>query len=230
MKPKILITARSCMNGNNPAYQVNKAYVDAIVKCGGNPVIMTPRERQDIEDMAEIFDGLLVTGGDDLEPTLYNQIPHPLTKSDDYGLDLMDLQLIRHFFRFSKPILGICRGIQAINVALGGTLYQDIPSEYPSVREEGHSGDETNPNYHLVYFEKNTYGEQVFGRVTRVNSYHHQNIKVLGKELMVSGVSEDGLIEAVQANQLFAVQWHPEKMQDIEEQMQLFKDFVEMCK
>lgn len=230
MKPRILVTARSCMNGSNPAYQVNKNYINAIIKAGGNPVIMTPRDKKDIEDMAEMFDGLLVTGGDDIEPTLYNQTKKSLTQCDEYGLDVMDIQLIQHFFRFSKPILGICRGIQSINVALGGTLYQDLETEYAAIREEGHRGTEDNPNYHLVYFEENTYGEQLFGKVTRVNSYHHQNIKVLGEELVVSGVSEDGLIEAVQANNLFAVQWHPEKMQDIEEQFQMFKDFVDMCK
>lgn len=230
MKPKILVTARSCMNGHFEAYQVNKVYIEAIIKAGGNPVIMTPRDKKDIEDIAEMFDGLLVIGGDDLEPTLYNQPKQPLTKCDDYGLDVMDIQLIQHFYRFSKPILGVCRGIQAINVALGGTLYQDIESEYPPMREETHKGEVENPNYHLVYFEKDTYGEQLFGKVTRVNSFHHQNIKVLGEELVVSGVSEDGLIEAVQANNLFAVQWHPELMKDVEEQFQMFIDFVDMCK
>lgn len=230
MKPRILVTARSCMNGSNPAYQVNKDYIQAIRNAGGSPIIVTPQSVEELEEIAELCDGLLVTGGNDLEPMLYNQTPHPLTQTDEYGIDLMDIALIKYFYKFSKPILGICRGIQAINVAFGGTLYQDLPSEYGNIRKETHSGNSEDPNPHLVYFEKNTYGEDVFGKVTQVNSYHHQNIKVLGKYLTVSGVSEDGLVEAVQGNHLFAVQWHPEKMYDNEEQMQLFKDFVAMCK
>ncbi|MBR3841346.1 MAG: gamma-glutamyl-gamma-aminobutyrate hydrolase family protein [Erysipelotrichales bacterium] len=225
MKPRILITARECMNGDNPAWQVNKAYTEAIIKAGGIPVICPPQALEQLEIIGDLCEGMLVTGGDDLEPSLYNQPKHPTTVCADYALDKMDMELISYFYKFRKPILGICRGIQSINVAFGGTLYQDLPSEYVPMREDGHSKTE-----HLVYFEKGTYGEQVFGKVFMVNSYHHQAIKALGNGLTVSGVSEDGIIEAVEGRDLFAVQWHPEKLVDVEEHMRLFVDFIDMCK
>lgn len=225
MKPKILITARECMNGSNPAWQVNKNYTEAIRIAGGIPVICPPQGKESLEILCDLCEGLLVTGGDDLEPSMYNQPKHPATNCSDYAIDTMDMTLISYFYKFRKPILGICRGIQSINVAFGGTLYQDLPSEYGPLCEEGHSNNE-----HLVYFEKDTYGYDVFGKVFQVNSYHHQAIKALGNGLTVSGVSEDGVIEAIQARDLFAVQWHPEKLTDIEEQMRLFSDFVDMCK
>lgn len=225
MKPRILITARECMNGDLPAWQVNKDYVEAIRKAGGIAIIVPPQKNEDLEYICDLCEGLLVTGGDDLEPSLYNQVKHETTVCADYQLDEMDMHIINYFYRFHKPILGICRGIQAINVALGGSLYQDLPSQFPNLNPEGHSKTE-----HLVYFEKDTYGEQLFGKAFMVNSYHHQAIKALGKGLTVSGTSEDGVIEAIEGRDLFAVQWHPERMKDIEEQQQLFKDFVDMCK
>ncbi len=225
MKPRILITARSGMNGKNPCWQVNKNYVEAIKRAGGIPIICSPQSGDDIDVVADLCEGLLITGGNDVEPSLYGEFKGDTCEVEEPGVDDMDLKLIKYFYRFHKPILGICRGIQIINVAFGGTLYQDLPTQYSGCREEGHADTE-----HLCYFEKGTYGEQVFGPSFIVNSYHHQAIKALGDHLEVSGVSEDRVVEAIQARDLFAVQWHPERMCDVEEHFQLFTDFVDMCK
>lgn len=231
MKPKILVTARFCMNGDNKAFQVNQNYINKIKEAGGIPIIVPPNSNDDLEIIADLADGLLVTGGDDLAPSLYNELPHPKTECSQYDLDLLDIKLIKYFHKFNRPILGICRGIQSINVAYGGTLYQDLPSEYPQCRPQTHTQSDKNKNFeHLIQTLPNTYARSLFGTNYGVNSFHHQAIKEVGKGLIVSAVSEDGVIEAIEADQLFAVQWHPERINDDDIQFKIFTDFINMCK
>lgn len=231
MQPCIAVTARSFMNGPHRAFFSNEQYLKAIIAANGNPMIVTPNSVQNLDDIIERCDGLLVTGGTDMNPNLYKQNNHELTAGVDDEIDALDLFLIQACYKYHKPILGICRGIQAINVAFGGTLIQDIPSQYSLVREGGHM--QTKPGNeieHMVYFTKGTYAHQLFGDVHAVNSFHHQAIFHLGKNLKVSGTSEDGIIESIEGDKLFAVQWHPERLLDDEKQLQIFTDFITMCK
>lgn len=231
MRPKIAVTARALMNGTNRAYFSNEQYIKAIIAAKGNPILITPNLPQNLDVLIEQCDGLLVTGGSDANPNLYKQNNHEKTSGIDDEIDALDFLLIQECFKYHKPIFGICRGLQMINIAFGGTLIQDIPSQYSQMREGGHM--QTKPGNqveHLVYFTPDTYAHQVFGDAYGVNSFHHQAIFHLGKQLRVSGVSEDGIIEAIEGDKLFAVQWHPERLLDDEKQMRLFQDFISMCK
>lgn len=231
MQPLIAVTARSIMNGQQRAFQSNEQYMKALIGARGNPIIITPNTQHNLDNLIERCDGLVVTGGGDLNPNLYKQNNHELTSGVDDEIDALDLYLIKEFYRYHKPILGICRGLQAINVGFGGTLIQDIPSQYSLTRPGGHM--QTKPGNeveHTVYFTEGTYAHQLFGDVYAVNSFHHQAIFHLGKHLKVSGTSEDGIIEAIESDKLFAIQWHPERLLDDERQMKIFSDFIAMCK
>ena len=137
-KPMIALTARiGEFQGQNRIFD-NQTYFDAVALGGGIPVLVNYGSDEDYEAIAERFDGLLVTGGEDLDPALFHQSAHPSVELTDPRMDTLDLELIRRFAAKGKPILGICRGIQSINVVFGGTLIQDLNTQYPAMRPPGH--------------------------------------------------------------------------------------------
>ena len=137
-KPMIALTARSGDFDGQTRIFDNQTYFDAIAQAGGIPVLVTYGDDEDYKMIAERFDGLMVTGGEDLDPALFHQPAHPSLELTDPRLDTLDLRLIQLFAAKGKPILGICRGIQSINVAFGGTLIQDLNTQYPAMRAAGH--------------------------------------------------------------------------------------------
>lgn len=204
-----------------------RAYLEAIVRAGGQPVIV-----DDVPDAKELLsrvDALVLTGGPDVDPALYDEEPHPSVYGvqrdvDDFECALADVAVMR-----SVPTLAICRGIQVLNVARGGTLFQNIP-DAPGVPAHGEPGVVGGGRVHQVGLEPGSLLADVM-ETTRVTAscHHHQALDRLGDGLRVVGRATDGITEAVELDGAFmlAVQWHPEDTAaDDREQQRLFDALV----
>ena len=205
-------------------YMAISSYVRCITNAGADPVILIPGS--DPARMISMVDGLLIQGGKDVSPSLYGEDKVPECGTNDIMEDEFHIALIKEAIRQKKPILGICRGLQIINVTLGGTLYQHLPNQ-----EHRHLEDYENPS-HTISVVPGTKLASIFGEgVLHVNSLHHQGIKNLAPSLTAAAYSPDGLIEAVEADGIIAVQYHPEAMKEkYGEYQRLFDFFIENCK
>jgi putative glutamine amidotransferase len=196
---------------------VNGAYVRSVLGAGGVPIILPPLlDAALVERALDGIDGVVLTGGEDIHPGLYGAEPSPHLYPPSRERDLFELALFAAARERALPILGICRGIQLVNVGLGGTLFQDLPSERPtSVAHD--PGGARQARTHEVRLEPGSRAAQALGRTrVAVNSFHHQAIDRLGAGLVATGWTEDELIEAAESEDrstwLLAVQWHPEEM------------------
>lgn len=196
---------------------VNAAYLRSVVAAGGVPVIVSPVLGPAYAARALYgVDGLLLSGGEDIHPDWYGADPSPHLYPPNRERDLFELAVFAAARQQELPILGICRGIQLINVGLGGSLIQDLPSERPGpvAHDPGKARD---ARTHSVRLQEGSRAAAALGRTAlTVNSFHHQAIDRLADGLVASGWSDDGVIEAAEspagAPWLLAVQWHPEEM------------------
>lgn len=210
-------------------------YISAIFEAGGLPLVLPLRsDAAALEAFVDACDGFLVTGGVDISPAEYGQQPLPECGEASTGLDAMEEALIPRILAADKPLLGICRGLQFLNVALGGTLWQDLPSQYSS--EVPHRMEPPYERHvHRAIQEKDS---PLLGIIPAkdfgVNSCHHQGICKLGRGLAASARSEDGLVEAVSMPEkkfVHAVQWHPEDLYSFDPNAAaLFRALVEAAK
>lgn len=233
MKKIIGVTPRTNMIFETDIFNVYQNYFDAIIKAGGIPIMLPIAEKEDLEALLDYIDGLLITGGNDVNPSLYNQSV-TYSKPANLDEDLNDINLINIALEKKIPILGICKGLQIINVALNGSLYQDILKEYNTI--VNHTQNENMPkpsNNSMVYganFIKGSILYDLFGETYSINSFHHQAIKKLGNGLIATAYSDDGLIEAIEVpNKIIAVQWHPERLIYDNKHFSIFTKFLEMC-
>lgn len=177
-----------------------------------NIILFPIISEKNIDKICDICDGLIVTGtANNINPKYYNEEP---IKGEEYNIDeyIIDREAINIFAKNQKPILGICGGVQSINVAFGGTLYQSVNNH--NIKDLTHK----------IKIMNNTFLNKVYQKAEiRVNSYHHQAIKDVAKDFKISAISEDGIIEAIEKDNIIGVQWHPEKMMD----MKFFKKFIE---
>jgi putative glutamine amidotransferase len=196
---------------------VNGAYVRALLTAGGVPLVLSPLMGASLVGPAlDGCDGLLLTGGEDIEPSWYGADPSPMLTPPSQERDLFELALFAVARQRGLPILGICRGIQLVNVALGGTLFQDLPSERPGSVDHSPSG-ARDTRSHSIHLQPGSRAALALGATeVTVNSVHHQAIKALAPDLVATAWSTDGLVEAVEskpgASWILAVQWHPEEM------------------
>lgn len=212
---------------------LNEDYSYAISQAGGLPLILPITDDANIVNAyVNLIDGLLLTGGDDVDPLLYGAEPSPRLMATKPERDRFEMALIKETLEQKKPILGICRGLQLLNVFLGGTLYQDIPSEVAGdlVQHRQHSKEHVAT--HSVDLVEGSHLKAIMRANTLLtNSFHHQSIKDLASGLKISAKSRDGIIEGIEmpdAKFVLAVQWHPECMVKTDAQMlQLFNHFVE---
>ena len=210
-------------------------YRQAILHVGGEPRILDPS--MSLDQAIGGIDGLLLTGGDDVTPSLYGEPAHPATVEAEAGRDDFEIGLIKAARARELPIFAICRGVQVLNVACGGTLVQDIPSQLPGAL--GHSlpcpPNQAYTFAHEVWIEKDSLlatlmRERLTDDACEVNSRHHQAVKDVAKGFKVSATAPDGVIEAIEDPEaLFClgVQWHPENFIRTGEFRPLFEGFLE---
>jgi putative glutamine amidotransferase len=196
-----------------------KDYLDSLAEAGfaaDEIVVLRSADRPPVD-----FDGLLLAGGEDVDPPLYGEAPRPGLEDVNRRRDEQELGLIVAARRRGAPVFGICRGLQVVNVACGGTLVQDIPAEAPSPVEHR----VRRPKDALAHAVTVTGGTSLPAGTFPVNSRHHQAIARLGAGLSVTARSTDGIIEAVEGEGILAVQWHPENLRDDPVSRGLFRSF-----
>lgn len=230
MKPKIGIVI--CGFKEHGQF-VTDSYVTAIHRSGGLACLLPyVPSKSSIREYISLMDGFLFCGGDDITPLLFGEEPKELTKNTNIALDLYQIHLMKEAVCAQKPILAICRGMQILNVALGGTLYQDISSLPDTINHMQESQDRWDVS-HRVTFCKGSRLSRILETSVYTNSFHHQAVKKAGKGLLVSGSSGDGITEAIElASHPFAlgVQWHPESMLLKNDTMKpLFLHFIFAC-
>lgn len=216
--------------------EVNHRYTTAILNAGGLPVLI-PIEYpvSEIAGLREMFSGVFLIGGEDVAIKRFGGKPHPSVSMPNLERDDLEIELTRMAVKTNWPILGICRGVQAMNVALGGTLFSDIADQVPeSIRHNCVKGTPRNAVAHTVLIDPSSQIGEIYGvQELPVNSFHHQAIKDTAKNFKPVGVTPEGLVEAVEIPEnrfAIGVQWHPECIQDSPNQMKLFIAFVNACK
>ena len=207
-------------------------YLNAIWKAGAVPVLLPiDGNKERALEMLEMVDGLLVSGGNDVSPEMYGSKENKCGTLD-LNRDAMEKCLLEKALEKDMPVLGICRGVQLMNAALGGTLHQDLPSEgYPNHTIVDFS---RNTATHTVEVKENTLLAEILGSgELGVNSFHHQAAAQLADGLEAAAVSKEGIVESVYMpgkKFVLAVQWHPEMMYDSEEHKKIFDAFIEACR
>lgn len=234
-KPVIGLTGSYKPDPETPQHFLNQSYFEAIRHFGGIPLLIPVlAQKEELDFLLNQCDGLLLTGGGDMDPALFgetvlNDTVVIASERDEAEYLVLDLAVQRNL-----PIFGICRGVQVMNVYFGGTLYQDIPAQIPS--DVAHRMEKPfHRTCHCCVVESDTplyelTGVSEFG----VNSHHHQAVKELAPGFIAMGRSEDGIIEAIcdpSKTFCWGVQWHPERIWDIEESSaKLFEAFIAACK
>ena len=239
MRPLIGISASIKQNDDLgwSFHRLPSTYSDALERVGAAPVIIPSGLcDESLRSLYQRLDGILLSGGGDLDPTLYHAVPHPTTNRICATRDETEIALSRWAYEHDLPLFGICRGIQTLAVALGGALLQDIPEllgeDYP------HSLESEQPPHNLHAHPVSILADSLLAELlgsTRlgVNSLHHQSVERMPQGFIATAHSPDGVIEAMEApgnTFCLAVQWHPEDMIDSDPPMlRLFEGFVESC-
>ncbi|MGH9253591.1 MAG: gamma-glutamyl-gamma-aminobutyrate hydrolase family protein [Vicinamibacterales bacterium] len=215
-------------------------YEEAVRRAGGEPWVLD-RSTDRPEDVVRAAGGLLLAGGGDVSPEIYGAAPHATYDAAEPGRDAYEIDLARRAVEANLPVFAICRGVQVLNVARGGTLVQDIPTELPGALEHKLAVPPNEPFTlaHEVWVEKDSLLAQLVGDAEgdaesrQVNSRHHQAVKELGDGLVASATAPDGVIEAVEdPSRRFCVgvQWHPENFYRTGEFRSLFEAFIRACR
>lgn len=231
MKPMIGVTAS--LDGTT--VKVQRENIEAIELSGGIPVIVPYyKQEESISELVYSLDGLLLTGGGDIDPTLFGEEPIPQLGSITPERDWLEGILIKKFLTTKKPILGICRGCQILNITAGGGMYQDIYSQINrNLLQHVQQAPRNHPT-HWVTIKKGTLFHEIMGQEKiKVNSFHHQAVYPLAPDFHIAAESSDGLIEAFESREhpfVMGLQWHPEDLFAVQlEAKKLFASFVEKC-
>jgi len=232
LKPLIGITAYNYQD--NASFVTKSTYINAILLSGGTPILIPyTSDLSECGNIIEKLDGLLLPGGLDISPRLYGEEPLREAGMSIHNLDSYEIELIHEAKKLEKPILAICRGIQILNVALGGTLYQDIDAQKAATICHNQSinvRDEMTHSVSLV-LDRTLYRIYQQDKIY-VNSYHHQAVKDLAEKLCPSAYSSDCILEACESEdgRIMGVQWHPETLINVDENSKkLFRYFVDLC-
>jgi len=228
-KPVIGLTGSFKPEGDCPQHFLNESYFHVVRHFGGIPLLIPVHaEREELAFLTGLCDGVLLTGGNDIDPALFgeellNDTVLVAPERDRQEALILDMALERNL-----PILGICRGIQVLNVYFGGTLYQDIPAQLPA--NVGHRMDNYRTCHGCTLMPRTPLHRMTCREEINVNSHHHQAVKDLAKNLVCMGRSADGIVEAVfdpSRPFLWGVQWHPERIWDMEDSSaKVFEAFI----
>lgn len=215
MKPNILLSTNRS--------STKTLYINSVKDCGGKPDDFYCHE------IDTNYDGLILCGGADIHPKFYGQEIRGAENIDE-NRDECELQLAKAYIEIGKPVFGICRGLQLLNVLFGGTLIQHLS------KVDNHRNDDKNGVFHKVKAEKGSIVNDLYGNEFAVNSFHHQGIHKIGQDLRITAYSDDGVIEAFEHKSLpvFAVQWHPERIFDMGDNetasgKDIFTYFLNLC-
>ena len=219
-----------------PSWVMSQRYIVTLTNAGAIPWLIPLVDDDTLRGVYEELDAVFLPGGADIDPRSYGAVPHPRCDRTDRERDRVEVALAKWALEDDKPVLGVCRGMQLINIAAGGTLYQDIAEEFPGAIKHDYFpyGGQTFARdflAHDVNVAEGTRLAQLVGAgPLRVNSMHHQGVRELGQGLVVTASAPDGLIEAIEGDgdrYLVAVQWHPEALTDHDARTRgLFTDFI----
>lgn len=232
MTPKIGITT---VNHTSPAggaelSALGWTYIDAVSRSGGLPLLIPSiTDGTLLDDYVKACDGFIFSGGIDVSPCCYGEMQHPLLGDTSLKLDKSQIGLVKKVIAARKPFVAICRGNQVLNVACGGTLYQDNSLHGGDIAKHMQKTDRGDVS-HEVTIQEGSVLHGMYGNRIWINSYHHQSIKDLGEGLKITAVADDGIIEAVELTDYpygLGIQWHPEVMLLADENMRpLFDGLV----
>ncbi|WP_188206977.1 gamma-glutamyl-gamma-aminobutyrate hydrolase family protein [Alkalibacillus aidingensis] len=235
-QPVIGLTCSSVNHNNIPSFNIHKKLVDVVIKAGGVPVVIPTGKQEMTKVWVSHCDGVILTGGEDIDPNSYGDNPSPQIKKTNKKRDQTEMELVRQAMNQKKPILGLCRGAMILNVGLGGSVIQDIETNIPNAINHYQQAERPEPT-HDIRIDQTSRLYQILGSTNyQVNSFHHQSIDQLSSHLKSVAEAPDGVIEAVEVTDLsspvvLGVQWHPEEMAGDDLAMQrLFDTFVIECK
>ena len=233
MRPMIGITTNRHVDAAGAgSYQLAEAYVQAVLTAGGVPVLLSSATPPDESDaLMSGLSGVLLSGGGDVEPSLYGETDRDQAYDMDPQRDAFEMALLQACLRLSKPVLGICRGMQVMNVALGGTLWGDVLTEMPGAsRHDFHNGHTRDFLAHGARITAGSRLSRILGeREVQVNSLHHQGVRRVAPSLRAVAFVPDGLVEGVELDGhpfALGVQWHPECLPSSDPQRALLAAFV----
>lgn len=221
MSRRPLIGVTPYVNDNGERY-VPVGYINGIIEVGCQPLVINYQgcDEENLEKIAGILDGMVFSGGKDVDPEFYGETDWPEAGSHLRDRDEVEIYLLKNLYAAGKPILGICRGLQIINVALGGSLVQHVPKIYGDSLTHQQKGAEP-PFVHEVEFEKGSRVREIFGQdKIMINSYHHQSADRVADALKITARASDGVVEALEGKDdrfLVCLQWHPEKTLGMDE-------------
>jgi putative glutamine amidotransferase len=234
MRPVIGMTLDD-EHGRPGVHVLRDDYVRSVEQAEAIPLVIAPTRPQDAGRLLDRLDGLLLTGGIDIDPELFDQPPHPKLRRVDRRRDDLEIALIREALARNLPILGICRGMQVLNVARGGTLLQDLPSEIAG-GERHDCPEPRSRRVHRIGVDANTRLHDILGEANvSVNSFHHQSVDRLGDSFVASArCDEDSVVEGIEMPEhcfVVGVQWHPETFWDSPDSFQsLFDAQADACR
>ncbi len=218
----------------NFEYNHNR-WAELILDNGGTAIYLTSLSPvNDIGEIIGFVDGILLSGGTDVDPSLYGERRKPYSKTPTLIRDRYEIELVKQAVKSKIPVLGICRGIQLINVAFGGSLYQDISAAGFKQIEHRNTEKKDYLNFHYINLESDSYLYGILSKKRiKVNTSHHQAVARLGENLRATALADDSIIEGIEYtgdSYLIGVQWHPEAMPDYDSTKSLTKDFIEICR
>ena len=237
--PLIGVTTSTTVGKHPERAYVNSAYLRAVQTAGGVPLpLPPPLDARAQQELLARCDGYLLTGGGDLDPATFNEPPHPTLYEVAPARDRLELALVHHAMAAKKPLLAICRGIQVLNVALGGSLFQDVASDPGSQIQHQQEKDDKprNEPTHPVKVVAGSRLAQVLGTTELlVNSMHHQAVRAVGRGLIPVAFAPDMIVEGVELEEpdpfVLGVQWHPEELTDTDPSARrLFSALVAACR
>lgn len=214
--PFVIVTSTTEIIRGVSRVRVNEAYTNALAAFGLLPVVLPPVDAALAAAALDQVAGLVLTGGEDVDPARFGAERHPATGEPHFARDAYEIALARVAFEQRVPTLAICRGVQLMNVALGGTLVQDIPSEHPGAIAHDPQGKRAE-RVHRVDVDSNSRLADVLAETSiSTNSSHHQAVDRVAADLWITARTEDGIVEAIEARDpawwMLGVQWHPEEL------------------